>query len=1105
MECDVREFIPFEEGGLLGKPEDPTSGMTDKELALSLGFTWPSLKESDHYFCGVTLENANSLCAIPCSDGTAVACDHGQLCFYGTECDARVRPDYYITDSPVPPPSPAPISRDDRINFSFCGVDWAEANTCSTKWCGKDESCPEGKSCFADTECNVLDQPPMKPTKTPTWSPVTYDDEVNNFFCGETYLDACAKCSYETYCRTGKHSECGPNSFCWPGVTCNVKDMEPEITPRPTIDSAEPTKSPLPYDDPTNFRFCGFNWTDASSSCTNGRMPRWCPSGSENECPQGQQCFADTTCHISTVVFPPSLQPTGSPTNYTSPAPTLPAAAYDDPIFTSFCGPTYLEASAACSIDTYCPSGVHADCPENQYCWSGTTCNVHDFWPPPTPRPSNPPSLRYFPSLSPSGVPSTEPTSMPTSSPLGESDPRNFMYCGTSWGDAAARCHIKCPDEKCPGDMTCFAQTGCPAIPNDSPAPTVPDPTSGPTFLLTEINSSYVDVDQTSSENSSLVNRGSSSPTESVTDSVSTFVSPSPSVESSTTLTSPMSANPTLAPERNSIMSNSTALTVTNPSQPIASEVIWSPASPSSKPATSYEILDLPDVSLSATPKPPSSNVELVLNALRNVSQSLENDIFVVETRGGSVLKSNLYTYHGFESSILYYSTSGVNADFFYMGEVDGIEPGIVNLALFLSKAVTDTIAYESCDPNKLACGMWALDSTFQNNIRFQCSASSRNAGLECLDGSVGCACILGALDSHIGSKSSIGTSSYSQVNFCLLDPYQSICSRYIGKGEELRWLVPMSYWVSFVQRYSSSQPGFPETYISGLKTFVDGGMRDTAFVEFVAEISIFPSAGKAPKEKFLANYFKIMELLRNNIVEQSTPDPLDTLTTTSVPSKRLGTTPALLNTLTRSPSPSPTKSPLNVRRTVMPSHKVDNQSLVNYCPVLCVVPIKTSECPSPGRKLKHCFGKSKVDVDELCLATYGECGTSSISVNNCGKAYNVFKRIDCSILVDFEESTPEEASEISSPAPDLLPPTSSPSTPSVSSLSPTRTAYWGFGSSPWTSTTSPTTEQYSSFGGKVWWENINSSRQSTQSWRAIAAIIILCQVTATLLILDKI
>jgi hypothetical protein len=44
MECDVREYIPWEEGGFLGKPESATSGMTDKEIALSLGFTWPSLK-----------------------------------------------------------------------------------------------------------------------------------------------------------------------------------------------------------------------------------------------------------------------------------------------------------------------------------------------------------------------------------------------------------------------------------------------------------------------------------------------------------------------------------------------------------------------------------------------------------------------------------------------------------------------------------------------------------------------------------------------------------------------------------------------------------------------------------------------------------------------------------------------------------------------------------------------------------------------------------------------------------------------------------------------------------------------------------------------------
>lgn len=92
--CDVREFIPFEEGGFLGKPE-PVPGVSDKELALSLGFTWPSLKvgfvnstrvctsllnlnvhilfllnqESDHYFCGSSLNDANNLCDIPCPDG----------------------------------------------------------------------------------------------------------------------------------------------------------------------------------------------------------------------------------------------------------------------------------------------------------------------------------------------------------------------------------------------------------------------------------------------------------------------------------------------------------------------------------------------------------------------------------------------------------------------------------------------------------------------------------------------------------------------------------------------------------------------------------------------------------------------------------------------------------------------------------------------------------------------------------------------------------------------------------------------------------------------------------------------------------------------------
>lgn len=225
---------------------------------------------------------------------------------------------------------------------------------------------------------------------------------------------------------------------------------------------------------------------------------------------------------------------------------------------------------------------------------------------------------------------------------------------------------------------------------------------------------------------------------------------------------------------------------------------------------------------------------------------------------------------------------------------------------------------------------------------------------------------------------------------------------------------------------------------------------------------------------------------------ELSTFVPSKTLTTSSVPWKPVSTTPAPLEMLTSSPLSSPTELPVKIPATPMPSNSVDNQSLVNYCPVLCVVPIKTSECPSPGQNLKPCFGKSILGVDELCLAVYGECGTSSISVNDCAKSYNVFRRIDCSILVDLEQSTPEEAPKASSPALDELPPTSSPTTGLVSSISPTRKEHWRVDTPLLTSTTSPTTEQYSSFGGKVWWENISSSGQSTQPWRALYTIIIL-------------
>ena len=94
---------------------------------------------------------------------------------------------------------------------------------------------------------------------------------------------------------------------------------------------------------------------------------------------------------------------------------------------------SYLIVKSNNSMFCINDSGVHTACPENEYCWAATTCNVHEFWPPPTPRPTGNPTLEFKPSATPTGAPSIEPTGLPTRSPLAADDPANFMYCGIDW------------------------------------------------------------------------------------------------------------------------------------------------------------------------------------------------------------------------------------------------------------------------------------------------------------------------------------------------------------------------------------------------------------------------------------------------------------------------------------------------------------------------------------------------------------------------------------------------------------------------------------------------------------------------------------------------
>jgi hypothetical protein len=59
----------------------------------------PSDDPSDHWFCGLGIDDANEKCKIHCP--SASECPVGQICYFGTKCDAR-------THSPSPPPTHRP-------------------------------------------------------------------------------------------------------------------------------------------------------------------------------------------------------------------------------------------------------------------------------------------------------------------------------------------------------------------------------------------------------------------------------------------------------------------------------------------------------------------------------------------------------------------------------------------------------------------------------------------------------------------------------------------------------------------------------------------------------------------------------------------------------------------------------------------------------------------------------------------------------------------------------------------------------------------------------------------------------------------------------------
>ncbi|KAL7542991.1 hypothetical protein ACHAXR_012288 [Thalassiosira sp. AJA248-18] len=300
-------------------------------------------------FCGVSLEVAENTCWQPCSSDSD-CCALAQRCFEADSCGSSD-----LTGT----------------NHNFCGISWCDAAyKCGTP-CPDIEGCPDGESCFADIPCDrdTPKSPPPLPNP-PTSSPYQ--------FCGSSLSAAKDNCWQP--CPRG-------DSDCCRGLGCF--DTSSDDEPGEKCSNSDYSGS--------NHYFCGKSWCDAAYSCQDA-----CSGGTDDECPNGQYCYADVPC----------LEGQSPPPNVDAPANIFskycgtseenaaencwqPCRENDDCCFgqtcfegvTScpypdnigadhfFCGGDFCDSSYSCSEP--CPTGFDAECPDLQRCIARTPCNAN--------------------------------------------------------------------------------------------------------------------------------------------------------------------------------------------------------------------------------------------------------------------------------------------------------------------------------------------------------------------------------------------------------------------------------------------------------------------------------------------------------------------------------------------------------------------------------------------------------------------------------------------------------------------------------------------------------------------------------------------------------
>jgi len=184
------------------------------------------------------------------------------------------------------------------------------------------------------------------------------------------------------------------------------------------------------------------------------------------------------------------------------------------------------------------------------------------------------------------------------------------------------------------------------------------------------------------------------------------------------------------------------------------------------------------------------------------------------------------------------------NLSTFYLGETthslgDAAVVGLVNIALFLSQAMSDSISHGSCNEvNQVVKTFTTSNSCEENSYRdMRCS-------MECpIDTEINnpCwygrgtiqtrgRCQYGKLNYYLGSKAAKDgrPSRYPGIDFCAKP--ETVCSL---QYTEIEWITGLFQWIDRVQSYD----GVGWNYIVRLNEFVARGMVDESFVYKVSAI----------------------------------------------------------------------------------------------------------------------------------------------------------------------------------------------------------------------------------------------------------------------------